>query len=232
MPTIFGHPQDHRALEHWLDSPQGRLVLQAEAQLLQETLDGVFGWQLLQLGGWGASRQLLACSRTQRQTVIAEHDQAAGVGLVARLSALPIQSASVDAVLLPHTLEFQPDPRAVVREADRVLAGEGQLIILGFRPLSAWGVRAALTRGGHPPGLRRLLSGRRLRDWLALLGYDVLPTRRCLSSVLSPFGGVSMIRARKRLYTPTPLRPRLSWSLQGKRALIGDAVSPTIRDQL
>ncbi|MCX7036741.1 MAG: hypothetical protein NT064_09175, partial [Proteobacteria bacterium] len=81
MPTIFGHPQDHRALEQWLDSPQGRLVLQAEAQLLQETLDGVFGWQLLQLGGWGASRQLLACSRTQRQTVIAEHDQAAGVGL-------------------------------------------------------------------------------------------------------------------------------------------------------
>jgi SAM-dependent methyltransferase len=163
--------------------------------------------------------------------VIAEQPEGGEAGVVARLSALPIQSASVDAVLLPHTLEFQPDPQAVVREADRVLTGEGQLIILGFRPLSAWGLQAALTRGGHPPGLRRLLSAHRLRDWLTLLGYDVLPTRRCLSSVLSPFGGVSMIRARKRLYTPTPLRPRITWSLQRKRALIGDAVSPTIRDQ-
>ena len=231
MPTIFGHPHEQQALAHWLGQPRGQQVLQAEAQLLQEVLDGVFGWQLLQLGGWGASRQLLACSRTQRQTVIAEQPGGGQAGVVARLSALPIQSASVDAVLLPHTLEFQPDPQAVVREADRVLTGEGQLIILGFRPLSAWGLQSALTRGGHPPGLRRLLSAHRLRDWLTLLGYDVLPTRRYLGSVLSPLGGACLIRARKRLYTPTPLRPRITWSLQRKRALIGDAVSPTIRDQ-
>ena len=229
MPTIFHHPADPQALAQWLAQPRGQQLLQAEAQLLHEVLDGVFGWELLQLGAWGASPQLLACSRTQHQTLITEQPVAGTPGVVARLSALPIQSASVDAVLLPHTLEFQPDPQAVVREADRVLGGEGQLIILGFRPVSAWGLRAALTRGGHPPGLRRLLSARRLRDWLSLLGYDVLPTRPYLRGPLSPLGGACLIRARKRLYTPTPLRPRLSWSLQRKRGLIGEVATPTIR---
>src|SRR6202140_4487400 len=131
----------------WQRGPLGRALIQAEAQLLATTFDDVFGLELLQLGTWGVGRELLAPSRIRRQSVVADSAEAgAGGDLVARLAHLPINSASVDAVLLPHTLELAADPHAVLREADRVLVAEGQLIVLGFRPASLWGLRAAASR--------------------------------------------------------------------------------------
>jgi SAM-dependent methyltransferase len=123
-------------------------------------------------------------------------------------------------------LEFESDPYGLLREVDRVLAGDGKLLVLGFAPWSPWGLRAAATRAGFPPGLRRLLSERRLRDWLRLLGYEVGETRRYLYEL--PWGdppaagcrmrrgwvyplpaGAFLLRARKRQHALTPLRPRL-----------------------
>ena len=66
-----------------------------------------------------------------------------------------------------------------------MLAGEGQLLVLGFRPLSLWGLRARWSRAGFPPGMRRVLSERRVRDWLVLLGYEVVAAQRYL--YLSPW---------------------------------------------
>ncbi|MBK6597928.1 MAG: methyltransferase domain-containing protein [Proteobacteria bacterium] len=141
-------------LDSWLAGPLGRAVLLAEAELLHQALDDVFGWELVQMGLWGQPRGLLDGCRTQRNTIVAQAapadngDHAPDV--VARLSQLPIANAAVDAVLLPHTLEFEHDPYAVVREADRVLAGEGQLLVIGFRPWSLWGMRGRAVRRGFP----------------------------------------------------------------------------------
>ncbi len=104
---------------------------------------------------------------------------------------LPINGVSVDAVLLPHTLEYAPDPYAVLREADRVLAAEGQLIVLGFRPASLWGLRSAASRAGFPPGLRRQLAAARIHDWLGLLSYEIVSARPYLYRLpRSPGGNV------------------------------------------
>lgn len=211
---------------------------------MSEALDDVFGWELLQLGNWGASERLLAGSRTRRRAVIADRRAASSdADIVARLSQLPIANGSVDAVVLPHTLEFETDPFAVVREADRVLAGEGQLIVLGFRPFSLWGFRSRAISRGYPPGLKRMLGARRIADWLELLGYDVAPTRNYLFAPpwggavpkagepsallrrgwLKPWpAGAYLIKARKRLYTLTPLRPKLQ-----RPQAIGGLVKPT-----
>jgi SAM-dependent methyltransferase len=192
----------------------------------------VFGLELLQLGTWGPGRELLAPSRIRRQSVIADpaEGSARGGDLVARLAHLPINNASVDAVLLPHTLELTADPHAVLREADRVLVAEGQLIVLGFRPASLWGLAAAASRSGFPPGLRRTLSASRVRDWLGLLSYEIVNVRRYLYRLPRDPGGsiesaipsilyrgwfypwpsaAYVIKARKRVYTLTPIRPRL-----------------------
>ena len=110
---------------------------------MSEALDDVFGWELLQLGLWGSRDGLLSGCRTRRHAVVAERrSQSTDADIVARLAQLPIANAVVDAVVLPHTLEFETDPYAVVREADRVLAPEGQLVVLGFRPYSLWGFRS------------------------------------------------------------------------------------------
>ncbi len=228
--------------------PLARALLAAESELLSEALEDVFGWELLQIGAWGGARDLLAGSRTRRQTILAAPGFPGGADIIGRPSVLPISSDCVDAVLLPHTLEFAADPYAIVREVDRVLVGEGQLIVLGFRPWSLWGLRARASRAGFPPGMRRVLPERRLRDWLVLLGYEVVSERAYLycspwSSGLSagestgrilrrgityPLpGSAYLLKARKRVYTLTPVRPRF----REKPAVLGGLVKPTTRSQ-
>lgn len=231
------------ALAAWWGSPPGRALLLAECELVGEALEDVFGWELLQVGAWGCAGDLLAASRTRRQTVIAQPTFPEGAHIVGRPSQLPIASDCMDAILLPHTLEFAADPYAIVREADRALVGEGQLLVLGFRPWSLWGLRARASRNGFPPSLRRVLSERRLRDWLVLLGYEVVATRHYLygapwsiaalgregnalrRGLLNPFpAGAYLLKARKRVYTLTPIRPRFR-----EKAKLGGLVEPTTR---
>jgi SAM-dependent methyltransferase len=223
-------------------------MLAAEAELLSAALEDVFGWELLQIGAWGNARELLAGSRTRRKSLIAAAAFPGGANIIARPSALPVIGDCVDAALLPHTLEFAPDPYAVLREVDRVLVGEGQLLVLGFRPWSLWGMRARWSRSGFPPGMRRVLPERLLREWLVLLGFEVVATQRYL--YLSPWSrglstgegtgrmlragltyplpaGAYLLKARKRVYTLTPVRPRL----REKAAVIGGLVKPTTRSR-
>jgi ubiquinone/menaquinone biosynthesis C-methylase UbiE len=168
------------------------------------------------------------------------------VDVVAALSALPVQTASIDAVLLPHTLEFELDPHAIVREADRVLTGEGQLIVLGFRPASLWGLRGAASREGFPPGLQQMLGPGRVRDWLGLLGYEVVMQKQYL--YCRPWGDDSerprrilrrglfnllpaaawLIKARKHVYRMTPLRHRF---FRERRRVFGAMPEPTARNR-
>ncbi|MGE0581190.1 MAG: class I SAM-dependent methyltransferase [Steroidobacteraceae bacterium] len=204
-------------IDSWLGDAPGASLLEAETALLAEVLDDVFGWELLQVGLWGAPRGLIQGSRTRQQTVIAER-AAEGVDLVARLPQLPIASGAVDAVLLPHTLEFLPDAKAMIREVDRVLAGEGQLIVAGLRPWSLWGLRSRLSRGRFPPGVRQLYAERRICDWLALLGYEIIASRHYLH-------GAYILKARKRVYTMTPIRIRP----RERAAVLGSLVKPTSR---
>jgi SAM-dependent methyltransferase len=239
------------ALRAWWRSPLGHAVISAESELLSEALEDVFGWEFLQIGAWGAGRELLAGARTRRHTVVAPSTLAAGADIIGRPSHVPIVSDSVDAALLPHALEFAADPYAIVREVDRVLVGDGQLLVLGFSPLSLWGLRARLTRSGFPPGMRRILSERRVREWLVLLGYEVVASRGYLyrspwraaptptaevgnarmlrRGVLNPLpAGAYLLKARKRLYTLTPIvRPRF----KEKPAVLGGLVKPTTRQQ-
>lgn len=231
-------------ISSWLESPRGKALLRAEAALMTEALDDCFGWELMQVGAWGEQRELVAGGRTRRRTIVASPEWGtvvrSGADIAARLTQLPIASDSVDAVLLPHTLEFETDPYTLLREVDRILTGEGKLLILGFRPLSLWGLRAAANRSGFPPGLRRLLREGRIRDWLRLLGYEVAEARHYLYE--APWGesvggprmlrrglfyplppGAYLIKARKRVYAVPPLRLRLP----ERRQVLGGLAEPS-----
>lgn len=235
-------------LHAWLRSPLGVRLYTLERKLAGEALAQVFGWQLLQIGLWGDDDGLIQEARTQRRSVLAWHGRRATAGVAtirSRTDSLAVASDSVDAVLLPHTLEYEPDPHEILREVGRVLSGEGHLIILGFRPLSSWGLRHLLARDGFPPGLERLIGEWRLRDWLKLLGLEIVDARRYLftmpwgaaapssesfferagAHVWPMFAGGYMIKARKRVYTLTPVRPR--WRL--RPAVVGGLVEPTAR---
>ncbi len=174
---------DHQSLADWFASPLGRALLTREQVVVRAALERVFGAYLLQIGGWGPTGTFLPYARTQRRALVAEQD---GEGdLVSHATQLAVAANSVDALFLPHTLEFEPEPHAVLREAERVLVGEGHLVVLGFTPLGPWGMRHRCTRHGYPPGLTHLWSEGRVSDWLRLLGFEVESVRRYLGLVPS-----------------------------------------------
>ncbi len=89
---------------------------------------------------------------------------------------LPFEAQSVDLIVMPHTLEFTSDPHRLLREAERVLMPEGQLLIVGFNSLSLWGARQSAGKlTGHPflPAREDLIAFTRLKDWIKLLGFEL-----------------------------------------------------------
>ena len=210
----------------WFEGPLGARVLREEAALAPLALDDVFGFELLQVGAWGPARHLLDGARTQHTTLLAP-EMSSGVTLCAPLDSLPFRSDSIDAIFLPHTLELVDDPYAVLREAERVLCAEGCLMICGFNPFSGWGLRRAFAkyvrRPVFPPQTQRLLSERRLRDWVALLGFDVDSVYGYLGPRAAWAAGAYLLKARKRVQTMTLVRPRRRVR---QRVLVG-AAEPT-----
>nr|MBA3562852.1 methyltransferase domain-containing protein [Gammaproteobacteria bacterium] len=230
------------AIHKWLRTPLGQDLRATEERVVAHSLEQVFGVQLLQIGAWGRSGCLLEHGRTQRKALIG--DSSAGGSILGEPTELGIATDSIDAVLLPHTLELSPEPHRVLREVERVLIGEGCLLVLGFNPHSSWGLRRTFSRGRFPPGIEQFISERRIRDWLKLLGFEIecvhhyhlAPPFKRRSSSREPervdaerspwqryLAAGYLVMAKKHVYTLTPIRPR--WA--SRRKVMG-AVSSSL----
>lgn len=154
----------------WLNTLTGRNLLREEVRQVRRALDAIFGDQFVQLGSWGDPALFRRLARTRRAAVFTTRRGQGGDAVMAP-DCLAIASESVDAVLLPHTLELADDPHSVLREVDRILRPHGHLVVLGFNPAGWWGIRHALSGGRFPPQTQRLISERRLCDWLRLLDF-------------------------------------------------------------
>lgn len=163
------------SLRHWYQRPLGNLLANAELAALEIELPTLFGYHLMVIDPpW--EHCCLKDSRIPHHVIqsvepLAHQDAVLG----GYTEDWPIMSDSVDAIVLPHTLELTDDPHQVLREADRSLIPDGHLVILGFNPRSLWGMRRVLTpRRRHMPWESRFLSLNRIKDWLGLLGFDTL----------------------------------------------------------
>lgn len=247
----------------WYSSELGQALLINERQSLDKLLEHIFGYNLVQLGCLDISfntRGLTDASRTSFQYIIeslTDEEQANPLAqLISAFEQLPIQNQSIDAVLLPHTLEFEHNPHQILREVERILVAEGKAIILGFNPFSTWGLwhkyweikskrkkriwsnnqeKNGAACGVPLPSCGHLISQKRLRDWLQLLGFDIElvseyfyrpPIRSSVLlkklqfmeqagqfSRLLPAGGYLMV-ATKRVSTLTPVRE--SWKFANR----------------
>ncbi len=169
---------DRSQMTHeWLQTSLGAALLREEARVVEEALDGVFGEECLQLGFWGENRAFMRFTRTQRCYLIADSSLGKPCA-VGNMHQLPVESDSIDAVLLPHTLDYSDRPHAVLREVDRVLRRDGRVIILGFKPFGLWGLRRLIPGAEIPPGADHLISERRMKDWLQLLDMRIERTSR------------------------------------------------------
>ena len=229
--------------DRWLDTPLGQRCLTVEQRLVREALEHAFGEQFLQIGIWGERDTFTRYARTQRTTLLDWRPRTA-VQVLSDTHALAVTAASVDAVLLPHTLELAPSPHALLREVDRVLRADGRLVVLSFNPNGLWGLRQVMSSGGYPPGHRRPMPEWRLGDWLKLLSFDIdrrtrychtfplervrrfgtLPREDWARRWIPVLGGGYMLSAQKRIHPMTPIRPR--WRRR-RLNVVGGLVKPT-----
>ncbi|MGV3654728.1 MAG: class I SAM-dependent methyltransferase [Noviherbaspirillum sp.] len=166
------------ALGSWLESPAGRYIQAWEKARLDQLTADIFGFNAVQLGL--PEIQGLEANRMPNRWVTGFGQGgtagAPGVAVVHDYTELPFATHSLDLVVLPHVLEFASEPHQVLREAERVLIPEGQLIICGFNPASMWGARQLAGRlsGAHfLPQDGEFISVLRLKDWLKLLNMEV-----------------------------------------------------------
>jgi SAM-dependent methyltransferase len=180
-------------LAPWLATPAGRYLLAWEQHHLDAAVADLFGFHALQLGL--PELDTLRNNRMPHRWVATDGAPAlppdgidalprAAVALQLDFDALPFDSASLDLVVLPHTLELARDPHQTLREVERVLRPEGRVVVVGFNPASLWGLRQKLGRMRLGVGIGKnkplflpdggeFLGYRRLRDWLQLLSFEV-----------------------------------------------------------
>lgn len=157
-------------LHEWLETPQGQYVLRWEQARVDQAVVDVFGFNAVQMGL--LEHDFLRANRMPCKFRFDGPQPGPARDLVCDFKHLPLAPTSVDLVVLPHILEFAEDPHQVLREAERVLVPEGQVIVTGFNPLSLWGCKRYVARREGFPWNGDYLSVPRLRDWFKLLGFD------------------------------------------------------------
>jgi SAM-dependent methyltransferase len=239
--------QIRQELRFWYTLYVGKTLRKLERRALEPVLNSLFGYHAIQVGTL-LGDDLLSSSRISHRLVMdPDKNEDNEASIYAYPDALPIASDSVDLVLLPHTLEFERTPHEILREVERVLIPEGHVVIMGFNPWSLWGAASFILKRRNkntPPWCGRFITLTRIKDWLALLGFEVVDVKMMFyrpplqqRSVLRRMhfvekvgarffpnlGGVYMLVAQKRVTTLTPIKPR--W--RPRRALVGKWMEPT-----
>ena len=219
---------EHETSNHWLESPLGRYVLAKEQVLFDSALQNIFGFNALQIGLPQAA--YLKNCRMPYKFSIDHLSQHSNSQVFALSHQLPVLANSIDLIVLPHTLDFSEDPHHTLTEAERVLVGEGHLIIAGFNPISSWGLKRLIVRKSTMPWNGHFLPLLRLKDWLTLLDFEIVELRMTCYNLpinsenwlnrftnknplkVRPFplmGGVYFVVAKKRIPSMRLIKP--SW---------------------
>ena len=226
----FRQPQYPKS---WQDLPNGSTILSAINLQLQPWWNKFFGYHLLKIGALSAEIET-------PDSLIPHHLSTSSLdgkgSVIADIDDLPFLKHSIDVCVLSHTLEFSIDPHHVIREANRVLIPDGYLVITGFNPYSLVGINQLIpNRRQRSPWREHFFSPMRIKDWLHLMGYEILADKRCVYSnlngtlnngvvasyshrffekYLNSFGSVYVIIAKKRTLPLTPVKPK--WQMRAK----------------
>lgn len=152
----------------WLQSPLGQYLLARERAYIDKTVADIFGYNALQIGQ--PEVDLLQANRMPLRATV---DRSAVANLRGDAAELPVTSSSIDLVLLSHVLEFSDNPHQILREVERVLVPDGHVVVTCFNPISLWGARHTFGKRDSYPWHGRFIHLMRLKDWLALLGFEV-----------------------------------------------------------
>jgi SAM-dependent methyltransferase len=224
----------HRSFEDWFQTPLGRALLADQRSQVDRLTGNLTGARQLHVAL--SHRLPMATGTDFSQKVLTTpqwHDRIPDGVAVCDADELPFPGDSMDLVILHHTADFSPHPHQALREASRVLRGEGSILLIGFNPLGLWGLRWLVSRHRAGPWGGRFLLKSRMEDWLRLLDFSVETVEssffrtpfqasahrdgrgiieRICGNRLLPVGAYYCILAKKRVYSRLPRKP--AWRSQ------------------
>ena len=207
---------------NWLSTTLGQYLLSREQDMFDKKVGDIFGFNAVQLG----LLQMDTLKNSRIPHLMHVGNRAGEV--LCESDYLPFAESCIDLICLPHVLEFSENPHQTLREAERVLVPEGHLILTGFNPISAWGLKYALTQQDDYPWNGQFFTLSRIKDWLALLGLEFISGEmHCYEPPINNqkwlnrfafmdklgdqwwpmMGGVYFIVAKKRVVNMTLLKP-------------------------
>lgn len=163
-----------KELEFWFQSTVGRELLANQRRVIAPLISRAFGFHQAEIGishriPLGNSSNL---GHRFHVVPFSEPDMPPNT-VVSLSSELALDHDSADLVILHHALDFSEDPHQTLREASRILRPSGQLVLMGFNPMSFWGLCRFLSRRKQGVWGSRFIGGGRVEDWLGLLGFKV-----------------------------------------------------------
>jgi len=165
-------------LEQWFQCGLGRSLLASQRVVIEKAIRRNFGFHQAEIG---VSHRIPVGNPSNlghKFYVLPRWEpDLPDNSIISTSSEIGLEHDSTDLVILHHALDFSSDPHQTLREASRILKPSGHLVIIGFNPLSSWGLRKILTRSRGAPWACRFLSGKRVEDWLNLLDFKVKAAR-------------------------------------------------------
>ena len=162
-----------QGMQQWFEGSLGQYLLKEEQNYFDRVVVDIFGFHALQVGF--PQFNFLRANRIPFQFRMGISQ---GASFYALPDFLPIDSCSLDLILLPHILEFNSNPHQILREVQRVLIPGGQIVISGFNPLSLWGLNRYFKSAKQEfPWCGQFISLPRLKDWLKLLNFEIVGGR-------------------------------------------------------
>lgn len=235
-PALRSHPP--RYPNSWKALHLGDDLKRITDEQLASVSRQLFGYHLVKLGNLSSELNLSDCPIKHRINVA---DQAStNAGVISKSFELPFAERCIDAFVLAHELDFSQDPHQVLREVDRCMMPDGHIVIVGFNPFSLPGcLRWLPFKNNNMLHDARFFSAHRVRDWLSLLGYQIIDEQRFVysslffesqinsdswwyrfaSKYLPFFSSNYLIIGKKREYPLSLIKP--AWKLKTRFAPVG-----------
>lgn len=234
----------HRAIQQWdrwLTGTLGQRILNAEQNFLPHLLGECYGKYALLIGVPGQERLLKFSAAPWHILLSPMMNKNHNLPFIeADFYKLPIMTASMDVVLVPHSLELVDNPRRLLSEACRVVKPQGYIIIYGFNPYSLWGWHKKFMDKKVTPWTQHFIPVGTVKKWLAIADFELIKhetlffrpplqhhefwySKIKFMEWVGPkfwpfFGGVYMLMAKAKVVPLTPIKLQWKQHISGIQA--------------